>query len=90
MLLKLLGEFAVQYEINGYTDNPQAMMPVYSALHANILDLFNEYGVQIMVPAYEGDPEQPKIVPPGQWYSAPASTPQASGSDGNPGPAVRT
>ena len=90
VLQKSLGEFAVQYEINAYTDNPQAMMPVYSALHANILDLFNEYGVQIMVPAYEGDPEQPKIVPPGQWYSAPASTPQSSGSDGNPGPAVRT
>ena len=25
--------------------------------------MFNEYGVQIMTPAYEGDTEQPKIVP---------------------------
>ena len=53
------------YEINAYTDNAQTMMRLYSALHSNILDLFNEHGVQIMVPAYEGDPEQPKVVPPG-------------------------
>jgi hypothetical protein len=29
--------------------------------------------VQIMTPAYEGDPDQPKIVPPEQWYAAPAA-----------------
>jgi hypothetical protein len=28
--------------------------------------------VQIMTPAYEGDPEQPKVVPKDQWYMAPA------------------
>jgi len=36
------------------------------------LDLFNEYGVQIMTPAYEGDPQQPKLVPKEQWFAAPA------------------
>ena len=71
VLQKALGEFGVLYEINAYTDNPHAMMRLYSALHSNILDLFNEYGVQIMVPAYEGDPEQPKVVPRGQWFPAP-------------------
>jgi hypothetical protein len=25
--------------------------------------VFNEYGVQIMTPAYEGDPAEPKVVP---------------------------
>ena len=35
--------------------------------------MFNEYGVQIMTPAYEGDPEQPKVVPPEKWFAAPAS-----------------
>jgi hypothetical protein len=48
------------------------MLARYSALHRNILDVFNEYGVQIMTPAYEGDPEQPKVVPKGEWYPAPA------------------
>ena len=45
---------------------------MYAALHRSVLDVFNEYGVQIMTPAYEGDPEQPKIVPREQWYAAPA------------------
>jgi hypothetical protein len=31
--------------------------------------------MQIVTPAYEGDPEQAKIVPKDQWYSAPARVP---------------
>jgi hypothetical protein len=31
--------------------------------------------VQIMTPAYEGDPEVPKVVPPSDWYMAPAVKP---------------
>jgi hypothetical protein len=34
--------------------------------------VFNEHGVQIMTPAYEGDPEQPKVVAKEQWFAAPA------------------
>ena len=34
------------------------------ALHANIQDLFNANGVQIMSPHYEGDPNSAKVVPP--------------------------
>jgi small-conductance mechanosensitive channel len=67
-----LGDFAVTYEINGYCDNAQAMNRIYTTLHQNILDVFNEHGVQIMTPAYEGDPEQPKVVPKDQWFTAPA------------------
>jgi hypothetical protein len=48
------------------------MFLLYSALHRNILDVFNEYDVQIMTPAYEGDPERPKVVPRGQWFASPA------------------
>ena len=51
-----LGDFAVNYELNVYCGDAQRMMPLYTALHRNILDVFNEYGVQIMTPAYEGDP----------------------------------
>jgi hypothetical protein len=28
--------------------------------------------VQIMTPAYRGDPDQPKVVPRDQWWTAPA------------------
>ena len=60
VLYKGLGDFAVNYELNVYCNDAQAMNPLYTALSRNILDVFNEYGVQIMTPAYEGDPEQAK------------------------------
>jgi small-conductance mechanosensitive channel len=72
VLQKNLGDFCVTYEINAHSDDPQAMVRLYTDLHRNILDLFNEYGVQIMTPAYEGDPQQPKLVPKEQWFAAPA------------------
>lgn len=70
-----LGDFCVVYEINVYCAEPQLMGLYYTELHRNILDVFNEYGVQIMTPAYEGDPEQAKVVPRDQWYAAPARPP---------------
>lgn len=70
-----LGDFAVEYELNVYCDNAQAMGALYTELHRHILDVFNEYGVQIMTPAYEGDPPQPKVVPKAQWFTAPANRP---------------
>jgi len=75
VLQKSLGDFAVTYELNVYCDHPQAIERLYTALHQNILDVFNEYGIQIMTPAYERDPEQPKVVPKGQWFMAPAANP---------------
>jgi hypothetical protein len=45
---------------------------IYSDLHRQILDVFNEYGVQIMTPAYEGDPAEPKIVAKDDWHRGPA------------------
>jgi small-conductance mechanosensitive channel len=72
VLQKSLGDFCVVYEINVYCDSPSEMATLYTRLHRSILDVFNEYGVQIMTPAYEGDPEQPKVVPKEQWFAAPA------------------
>jgi small-conductance mechanosensitive channel len=72
VLQRALGDFAITYEINAYTDSPQLMFQIYDRLYRNILDLFNEYGVQIMTPAYEGDPERAKVVPKDQWHAAPA------------------
>ena len=83
VLQKELGDFAVTYEVNAYCDEPRAMLPLYTALRQNILDLFNEYGVQIMTPAYRSDPAQAKIVPKDQWYAAPARPP-ASREPGSP------
>jgi small-conductance mechanosensitive channel len=70
-----LGDFCVTYELNVYCDNAQAMARLYTALHRNILDIFNEYGVQIMTPAYERDTPEPKVVPKENWFLPPAKPP---------------
>ena len=70
-----LGDFCVTYEINVYCDAPERMRLIYADLHRHILDVFNEYGVQIMTPAYEGDPKEPKVVPKEQWFASPAKPP---------------
>jgi small-conductance mechanosensitive channel len=72
VLQKALGDFCITYELNIFCDTPSSMARLYSELHRNILDVFNEYGVQIMTPAYEGDPERPKVVPKDSWFLAPA------------------
>jgi hypothetical protein len=72
ILQKSLGDFAVNYELNVYCDDAHAMARLYTELHRNILDVFNEYDVQIMTPAYEGDPETPKVVPKDKWFEHPA------------------
>ena len=77
VLQKALGDFAVNYELNVYCDDARRMNALYTELHRNIQDVFNEYGVQIMTPAYEGDPSEPKVVPRNQWYAAPAQAPDA-------------
>ena len=77
-----LADFCVNYEINVYCDTPNVMELVYTDLHRNILDVFNEYGVQIMTPAYMSDPQQAKVVPNGQWYAAPAKPPMSSHAAG--------
>ena len=79
VLHKKLGDFAVAYELNVYCTNVPRMLQLYTALHRNILDVFNEYGVQIMTPAYETDPADPKLVRRQDWYAAPAPSADAAG-----------
>jgi small-conductance mechanosensitive channel len=67
-----LGDFCVTYEINVFCASADDMEERYTQLHRNILDIFNEYGVQIMTPAYESDPAEPKVVSKDQWYASPA------------------
>jgi small-conductance mechanosensitive channel len=72
VLQKALGDFAITYELNAYCNDAQAMNRLYTDMHRNLLDVFNQYGVQIMTPAYEGDPKEPKVVPKERWFTAPA------------------
>ncbi|GAA4336210.1 mechanosensitive ion channel [Mucilaginibacter gynuensis] len=47
-----LNDFNVAYQLNAYTDKPQQMAVLYSRIHQNIQDKFNEAGVEIMSPHY--------------------------------------
>jgi small-conductance mechanosensitive channel len=76
-----LEDFYVKYTLFFCLEQQQAKPFVLSALHANIQDLFNEYGVQIMSPNYVLDPAAPKMVPKPGWFPAPArpDPPRAQG-----------
>lgn len=76
VLQRSLGDFTVVYELNAHCSDARRMARLYSDLHGHIQDVFNEYGVQIMSPNYEQDPELPKTVSPGDFYAAPATPPQ--------------
>ncbi len=47
-----LNDFYVSYELNAYTAKPREMQTIYSVLHQNIQDKFNEAGVEINSPHY--------------------------------------
>ena len=69
-----LADFAVNYEINAYCNDEKRSMQLYTDLHRNIQDVFNEHEVQIMTPNYMADTPDPKVVPEDQWYAASCKT----------------
>jgi small-conductance mechanosensitive channel len=81
VLQQELQQVQIAYQLNAYTDQPERMMRTYSELHKNIQDAFNEYGVQIMTPFYEGDKSEPLVVPKDKWYAPPAKKPGEPGAD---------
>ncbi|MEN5034839.1 mechanosensitive ion channel domain-containing protein [Pseudomonas sp. TWI929] len=72
-----LSDFYPEYRLvaQAVPSEPRPRAELLSLLHANIQDVFNEYGVQIMSPHYLGDPAQEKWVPREQWFTAPARAP---------------
>ena len=67
-----LSDFYVEYRLCVQIERPEIRRITLTALHANIQDVFNEYGVQIMSPHYENDPLEKVWVPKDQWFEAPA------------------
>jgi small-conductance mechanosensitive channel len=72
-----LSDFYVEYRLvcQATPTEPRPRAEILSALHQNVQDVFNEYGVQILSPHYLGDPSREKVVPPAKWYAAPAKPP---------------
>jgi small-conductance mechanosensitive channel len=75
VLQTALSDFYVEYQLNAHIEQPDRRMSTRAALHANIQDVFNEHGVQIMSPHYEADPADKKWVPRDRWHEPPAKSP---------------
>lgn len=69
-----LSDFYVEYQLvcQASQTDPKPRAEAMAALNANVLDTFNQYGVQIMSPHYLGDPPHAKLVPQSAWHAAPA------------------
>lgn len=56
---------------------PETTLPEgRNALHSSIIDVFNEFGVQIMSPNFVMQPKGAVVVAKEDWYTAPAVAPQ--------------
>ncbi|MBN4666430.1 mechanosensitive ion channel [Pandoraea nosoerga] len=79
VLQRALSDFYVEYELFATLRDPATRFAAISSLHENIQDVFNRYGVQIMSPHFEEQPDSPLTIRPEHWYPAPAQAPtQAS------------
>lgn len=74
-----LSDFYPEYRLvcQAIPHEPRPRAEVLANLHANIQDVFNEHGVQIMSPHYVLDPAQDKVVPRERWFAKPALSPDA-------------
>jgi len=72
VLQRTMSDFYIEYEINAYLERPSARLDTLNALHANIQDSFNEFGVQIMSPHYLDRASRPIVVPPDRESPPPA------------------
>lgn len=72
---RALSDVYVERELFLGVDNAIERVEIQSALHASILDVFNEYGAQIMSPHFRGQPEGEVVVPESDWFRAPARAP---------------
>ena len=74
VLQRSLDDFYVTYELNAYTDTPREVLNIYSDLHRNIQDKFNEAGVEICSPHFSALRDGNSIAIPEQ-YVKPGYTP---------------
>lgn len=84
VIQRALSDFYVAYQFLISIDRPETRRAVLSELHANIQDVFNEYGVQIMSPNFESQPEEKVYVPQAAWFPPPATPPLSTSSDREP------
>lgn len=72
VLQRSLSDFYVEYQLLFRMRNPEQRYVILSELHGQIQDAFNEYGVQIMSPHFEMQPDKAVVVPKPEWRKPPA------------------
>jgi small-conductance mechanosensitive channel len=77
VLQQALSDFYVEYVLLVHVDRPDERILILSALHAQIQDAFNEFGVQIMSPHFMRQPATAVTVPPAKWHEPPAKADEA-------------
>jgi small-conductance mechanosensitive channel len=72
-----LSDFYPEYRLVAYAtaETPRQRAQVLNQLHQNIIDIFNEYGVQITSPHFTQEPATSHVVPKEKWHTAPAVAP---------------
>ena len=76
VLQRQLSDFSIDYELRVVIQRAMDRFVMLSELHAHIQDAFNEFGVQIMTPHFEGQPDGQILVPKSKWHAAPAGDPE--------------
>ena len=69
VLQRALNDFYVTYELNAYTNTPREVLNIYSDLHQNIQDKFNEAGVEICSPHFTALRDGNAIAIPEQYIA---------------------
>lgn len=89
VLQTALNDFYVSYEINAATSRPDRMAAIYSELHQNIQDKFNEAGIEILSPHYAAQRDGNETTIPTDYrtadYRAPAFRHEWAGPPATPG-----
>lgn len=77
-LVRQLGlmDWYVSYELQVRLLEETSLSDARTALHSNIQDVFNEFGVQIMSPNFVMQPKGSVVVAKEDWYAEPALAPQ--------------
>lgn len=78
VLQRALSDFYVEYRLLVSIDAPATQPMALSELHAQIQDVFNEFGVQIMSPHFQRQPAEKVWVDKQAWYPPPAARPTGS------------
>jgi len=84
VLQTVLGDYNVAYELNAYAGDVGRLPRLYSALHQNIQDKFNEAGVEIMSPTFSALRDGNQVTIPGSFLPADYEAPGFRFSPGNP------